>query len=115
MNINIYHYHYHQSDDIKEIKKQLNTIMANISQLTEKVAALQVALDSEQEQIAAAIGALKLAVADLQVLVAEGGSPAERQALADQLDAIIVDLQATIPDESTTTSTTETTTEVPVV
>lgn len=73
--------------------------MANIQELAQKVDALQVALDVEQEQIAAAIEALNQAIADLQAMVAEGGTPEERQALADKLDAIKADLESTIPDE----------------
>lgn len=72
--------------------------MANIQELTDKVDALQVALDAEQEQIAAAIAALQATIDELKALVADGGTPEQRQALADKLDAIKSDLEATIPD-----------------
>lgn len=72
--------------------------MANIHDLQAQVTQLQADLDTEQEQIAAAIAALNQAIADLQVLVADGGTPEERQALSDALTAISVDLKGTIPD-----------------
>lgn len=72
--------------------------MATIQELSAKVDALQVALDLEQQQIADAIAALQATVADLQALVVDGGTAEERQAVSDKLDAVIADLQATIPD-----------------
>lgn len=77
-------------------------IMANITQLTEKVDALQTALDAEQEQIKAAIDELNAAKAELEVMIAEGGTTEQRQALADKLDGVITDLKGTIPDETDT-------------
>jgi hypothetical protein len=52
----------------------------------------------KEVQIKAAIDALNQTVADLQALVADGGTAEERQALADKLDAITTDLEGTIPD-----------------
>lgn len=72
--------------------------MANIQELTAQVLQLKADLDTEQEQIAAALEALNQAIADLQALVVNGGTEAERQALADALTAISNDLKATIPD-----------------
>ena len=96
-----------QTEDNKNIK----LIMNSIKDLTEKVDALQVSLDNEQAEIAKAIEGLQATVAELNVLVADGGTAEQRQALADKLDAIQKDLQATIPDTVEET-TTETTTEV---
>lgn len=90
-----------------ENNKNIKIIMANIAELTEKVDALQVALDNEQVQILGAIADLEQSIADLQVIVADGGTAEQRQALADKLDAIKSDLVATIPDETTGTTTTE--------
>ncbi len=89
----------------------IQIIMATIADLTEKVDALQVALDNEQAQILAAITDLEETIAELQDLVADGGTAEERQALADKLDVIKSDLEATIPDtaEETTTVAPETT------
>lgn len=81
---------------LRKLNKKLNTIMANITELTEKVDALQAALDAEQQQIADAIAALQQTITDLQALVVSGGTEAERQALADKLDAIKADLEGTI-------------------
>ena len=85
--------------------------MVTIQQLSAKVDTLQAALDAEQQQIADAIAALQQTVEDLQALVVDGGTEEERQAVSDKLDAVIADLQSTIPDSDTTTSTT---TEAPV-
>lgn len=71
--------------------------MATITELSQKVDDLQVALDAEQEQILAAIAGLNETIAALQALVVEGGTAEERQALADKLDAIKADLESTIP------------------
>jgi septal ring factor EnvC (AmiA/AmiB activator) len=80
----------------KKLNKKLKKIMANITELTAKVDALQTALDAEQQQIADAIAALNQSITDLQALVADGGTAEERQALADKLDAIKTDLEGTV-------------------
>lgn len=82
--------------------------MATIQQLSAKVDALQAALDAEQQQILDAIAALQQTVTELEALVADGGTEAERQAVSDKLDAVIADLQATIADSTTTTTSTTT-------
>lgn len=89
------HIHHHYINE-KLILKQLKYIMATLQELSDKVDVLQVALDAEQEQIAAAVAALQQTVADLNVLVAEGGSPQERQAIIDKINATIADLESTI-------------------
>ena len=93
---------------------KINTIMATIAQLTQKVDDLQAALDAEQQEILAAIAELETAVAELQALVADGGTQEQRQALADKLDAVKADLESTVEaevPEDTTSTTTETTAE----
>lgn len=70
--------------------------MPTIQELNTKVDELQSALDSEQTDIQAAIDALTTANAELTALVAAGGTEAERQAVADKIDAVITDLKATI-------------------
>lgn len=63
--------------------------MANsIAELTVKIDALQAALDLKQEQIAAAIAALK-------ELVITQGTEEERQILSDKIDALFADVQST--------------------
>lgn len=74
--------------------------MASIAQLTEKVEALQTALDNEQEQIQAAIAGLNETITQLRTDVAEGGTAEQRQALADKLDGIKTDLEGTISDSA---------------
>ena len=89
----------------------------NLSDLAIQVNELQVALDAEQEQVIAAIAAkdealaalqvvvdqknaeiaaLEASIADLEVLVAAGGTAEERQAVSDKLAAIKADLEATV-------------------
>jgi len=70
--------------------------MPTLAELSAKVDTLQTALDDEQIQIKAAIDALTTANADLQALVAAGGTEADRQAVSDKIDAVISDLQGTI-------------------
>lgn len=88
------------------IIKQNTEIMATITQLTEKVDALQASLDAEQQEIQDAINALNTTVQELRDQIAnnEGGTVEERQALADKLDGIKSDLEGTInttPEEPT--------------
>lgn len=83
---------------LKTINNKLNYLMANMQDLSAKVDSLQTALDTEQEQIAAAISALEQTVTNLQEMVTEGGTAEERQALADKIDSIKNDLQGTISD-----------------
>lgn len=77
--------------------------MPTLEEISAKVDELQVALDNEQEQVAAliaakdaAISALTESITALEALVAEGGTAAARQAVIDSLDAIKADLEATV-------------------
>jgi flagellar hook-associated protein FlgK len=96
MRLHIHIHHHYEGGGHDEMVEKLNFIMANIAELTQKVDDLQVALDAEQQQIMDAVNELSATIADLQALVADGGSEAERQALADKLDSIKSDLEATI-------------------
>lgn len=71
--------------------------MATLAEIQALANQLQISLDIEQEQIANAIAALNTIIADLQILVAEGGTAAERQAILDQLNATKTDLESTVP------------------
>lgn len=105
MRIEIHHFLHQDPDDDSKVLKLLRQIlninqntMASIAQLTEKVDALQTALDAEQQEIQDAIAALNTTVQELRDQIAnnEGGTVEERQALADKLDAIKSDLEGTI-------------------
>ena len=61
----------------------------SISDLDKKVTELQAAVDAEQLQIKAALDELK-------AIIADGGTEAQRQAIADKLEAPIVDVKGTI-------------------
>jgi predicted RNase H-like nuclease (RuvC/YqgF family) len=97
------------SKDIKIIQKQNQSIMATITELTQKVDALQTqvtdltdAVNTEQQQITDAINALNATIAELQANIANGGTQEERQALADKLTQISTDLQTAKDDLAST-------------
>lgn len=69
------------------------------AELEAKADELQVALDAEQEQIAAVIEAQKAVIAEQEVLIADGGTVEDRQRVFDKMNGVLTDLQATIPDE----------------
>lgn len=83
---------------LREILNINKNTMASIAELTQKVDALQAALDAEQQEIQDAIAALNTTVQELRDQIAnnEGGTVEERQALADKLDAIKSDLEGTV-------------------
>ena len=88
-------------DIIVFLTEKFQQIMAKISELQAQVDELQVALDTEQQQIADALAELNATIEELRAIVADGGTEAERQALADKLTAITADLQGTIPETPT--------------
>lgn len=81
------------------------------AEIKAKVEELQRKLDIEQQQVAdllaekdadnvakqAVIDNLTARVAELEALVAEGGTSEERQAIVDGINTAIADLQATVP------------------
>jgi hypothetical protein len=66
--------------------------------LSAKVDALQVALDVEQAQIAAAIDGLSATIADLQAQLADGATPEAVQAIIDKVEAVKADLEGTVDE-----------------
>lgn len=92
---------YYAIQDKSFLNPIINEIMATLKQLSEKVDALQAALDAEQEQIKNAIDTLIAQVEQLKQNIADGGTEEERQAVADKIDAVIADLQGTIADAET--------------
>lgn len=77
--------------------------MPNLQELSAKVDELQLSLDSEQQQVAdllaakeSAITSLTETVTALQLLVADGGTAEERQAVLDKLNATKTDLEGTV-------------------
>lgn len=95
----------HISGDYADLEKKLDKIisfnkhiMATLTQLTEKVEALQTALDTEQQEIQDAIAALNTTIQELRDQIAnnDGGTVEQRQALADKLDSIKTDLEGTV-------------------
>mgnify|MGYP003402404081 CR=1 FL=1 len=77
--------------------------MPTLQELNQKVTELQDAIDIEQQQVAdllaqkeTAIAALTQANADLELLVADGGTAEERQAVLDKLNAAKADLESTV-------------------
>lgn len=98
MIFNFYYGNAENTNVLNQILHKLNLLEMNITELTAKVGLLDATLQSEQESIALALAGLNQLVTELQALVADGGTEAERQALADKLDVITADLAATIPD-----------------
>lgn len=93
-----------------KIMANIQELTAQVDSLSAQVTTLQTTLDTEQEQIKAAIDANTAEIARLtEVITAlqnEAGTPEQRQALADKvtdisnrLTAINTDLQNTIADE----------------
>lgn len=101
----LFEFHIHNHVDLEEVTKKIDhilthqhEIMATIADLTAKVDALETALNAEQEQIKEAIEGLQATIDELRANEAANGTPEERQALADKLDAIKTDLEGTIAD-----------------
>lgn len=95
--------------DIKLIQKQIEKIMANITELTQKVDTLQTqvtdltdAVNTEQQQITDAINALNQTITELQGMIADGGTTEQRQALSDKLTQISTGLQSAKDDLAST-------------
>lgn len=80
--------------------KHIKIIMEKLNELSTKVDALQVALDAEQAQIAAAIDGLSATIVDLQAQLAAGVTPDAVQAIIDKVQNIKADLEGTVADES---------------
>jgi Tfp pilus assembly protein FimV len=70
--------------------------MPTLAELSAKVDELQTSLDEEQQQVANKIAELEAIAAELRTT---GGTDADRQAVADKIDAVAADLKATIPDD----------------
>jgi septal ring factor EnvC (AmiA/AmiB activator) len=75
----------------------LRQIMSAISDLNDKVDALQVSLDAKQAQIAAAIAAFEQTIADLTAQLSTGATAEQIQDVITKLDAAKTDLEST-PD-----------------
>lgn len=109
------------SKDLKLIYKQNEKIMANITELTQKVDSLQTqvtdltdAVNTEQQQVTDAINGLNQSITELQGMIADGGTTEQRQALADKLTKISTDLQAAKEDLASTIADTPTGEEGPI-
>lgn len=68
------------------------------AELTQKFDTLQATIDAEQQEIANALQALSDENQTLRDQIAAGASPEQLQAHADRVDAIIADVQETIPN-----------------
>lgn len=72
--------------------------MATLQELAAKVAELEAAVDAEQAQAHQTVEDLNAVIAELEALVAQGGTAEERQAIVDQLVRIREDVESTFPD-----------------
>jgi predicted nucleic acid-binding Zn-ribbon protein len=118
MTITVNHYHHfpheeHNSSILNQINTKLNLIMSKATELQEQVTELQVSVDTLQAKVQAyedaqdgTIAGLNQVISDLTDQVAASGSPAELQAVLDQVVALKADVESTVvPDGSTTTTT----------
>jgi ABC-type transporter Mla subunit MlaD len=85
------------SSDIKNLK---HCIVATLAELNQKVTDLQAAVDAEQQEIADALAALQTEIQRLTDIIAagSGATPEELQTVVDNLNAVIADVQSTIPN-----------------
>lgn len=77
--------------------------MPTLKEISDKLDETQIALDAEQQQVAdllaqkdAALVTANELIASLQLLVADGGTAEERQAVLDKANALKTDLEATV-------------------
>jgi len=101
--INIYNTVTAPGADYSVIINQLNTIMATLAELTDKLNELQAALDNEQAQVQSAIDGLTAQIAALNEQIANGASPEQLTEVVAKIEAIKADLEGTIPDLPTPT------------
>lgn len=92
-------------ESLNNLNKKHDTLMSKITDLTEKIAELQSAVDQEQEQIkvlvdgqASTVTDLEATIARLQELVDAGLTDEEVKAILAELNVIKEDVASTIPD-----------------
>jgi chromosome segregation ATPase len=97
INVNVY------VSEKDSFNKKLDQIMADIKEIKAKVVELQSALDAEQQQVADLLAANQEAIATLQetvdrlnVMLADGGTVAERQEIVELLNQTKADLENTV-------------------
>ena len=80
------------------ISSQLNSLTMAFNTLEERFTALETAVATERQQILDALAELQEANADLQLLVADGGTVEQRAALALRMENLTATVAAIIPD-----------------
>jgi prefoldin subunit 5 len=86
-----------QVDDKKLdlIIKKLNIMAGELTALQQTVTDLKVSIDTKQAAIEAAITAFNQTIADLTAQLANGATPAQLQAVIDDLNIAKADLEST--------------------
>lgn len=87
---------YKLGQDIQKILNNQGEIMATLKQISDQVAALKTAVDTEQQEIKDAMDELSNKITDLTNLVADGGTVEERQAILSGLQEIHDDVVSTV-------------------
>jgi len=95
--------------DLQTVNQKLDAFGAAVGQLITGYKSLA----AQTEQNTTVIGDLKATVELLQTQLASGATSEQLQPLADKLDALTADIQATLPAPVSTDTTTETTTVAP--
>lgn len=101
MSLFTFHVHYTIDRELfLEINQKLDHMALTVAQLSEKVDALQVALDEEQAEVLAKVGELETTIAELRATIEAGADTAALQAIGDKLDTITADLKSTVEPSS---------------
>lgn len=98
MGLFTFHIHTDNTEVLHEIKQLKKFIMATQAELAAKIAQLQETVDTEQQEVSNALGALTTEIEALKATIAANGTPEEIQANLDAMDAIIADVKTTIPN-----------------
>lgn len=89
-------------EHLKEILMSLQTLSKEVGELRTQVTDLKAAIDTEQQQVADAVGRLNTTIATLQEQIANGATPQQLQAVADEIVAVRNDLAAAKEDLAST-------------
>lgn len=102
----LFEFHIHNHVDLEDVHKKLDhiikhqhEIMANITDLQNKLAELKSAWDTENQEITDKLTGLQTEVQSLKDIIAAQGTPEQVDAAIATIDEMIVDIKDTVePD-----------------